>query len=183
MTRQSIGPPAAGADLHGKPQMDALMDSAWRGAAPPFGGETLHVGPLPLSELQRLLAAAVAELRSVFGECPLHSFEDWHEHDGYVTTAVLADWNDLSALVEAVDTLYAGRCSDDFVQRAYYDEDRNFILRIWVPEEDDDPEQFPGMSGSFDVSGAPSLLDRLHPSGVLAVREQAAAFFARRYAA
>jgi hypothetical protein len=142
--------------------MDDPLHLALTNGTTPFAGSTLHLSDLiPLSELQTLLANVVAYLKAEIPEATLLRHADWHEHDGYLTASSPTTWEDVVNLASSEESLYNQRPGDDFVQIGIYEANRAFYLRISVIEEDNDPEQFPGRLGSFDVSASEPLLSKL----------------------
>jgi hypothetical protein len=142
--------------------MDDPLHIAMTNGAKPFAGSTLHLSDLiPLSALQALLAEVVAYLKSENPEATLLRHADWHEHDGYLTASSPTTWEELVSLASSEESLYYQRPGDDFVQIGIYEANGAFYLRINVIEEDDDPEQYPGRWGSFDVSAPEPLLSKL----------------------
>jgi hypothetical protein len=106
---------------------------------------------------------------------------DWHEHDGYIWSRQSTTWQSVEQLLTSDQALYDGRAGDTFVRLAYYPSDSSFLLRIYVMDEDEEPE-YPGRWGNFDLSGAPSLLTTISsqlPETVqpLLRREQSGAYF------
>ena len=163
--------------------MDAEFERRWRGGMAPFDGMTLRAKDdgLPLSALRRALLAALAPRSTL----PLWMLHDWHQHDGYVSSAVRTSWHDLRAMVASEDALYAARSGDTGVCKAFFPENRSFYLRF-DPNDDVDAEAYAGRSGTFDVTCAPSLAETiahgLHAVGIGDfVVEPAQAFFNRVY--
>jgi hypothetical protein len=143
--------------------MDAALQHAWLSSSPPFNGVTLRTEDLVrLERLSQLLSTAIVFLREEFGDASLLQHADWHEHDGYITSSAATDWNALANLVASPETLYEQRRGEDFVRIGVYEGRGGFYLRIWVPEDNDDPEEYPGRWGSFDVSAAEPVVVRLN---------------------
>lgn len=138
---------------------------------------------MPLEDLQRALVCVVEHLSAMYGQRELWSLEDWHEHDGYLTSGNLIAWEDLASIVRSPAALYEARCADDYVRRVFFDRPSTFLLRIWVLEEDDDAEMYPGRWGNFDISGPSSLLDQVSTCATFQIeRQEAASYFGERYA-
>jgi hypothetical protein len=66
--------------------MDQVMNQCWQSGQPPFDGDCLLTPDgLSLEDLRRILLAVIAELERSFASKALYTFDDWHQHDGYVT--------------------------------------------------------------------------------------------------
>jgi len=50
----------------------------------------------------------------------LFRFDDWHEHDGYVTEALPTDWEALDQILSNDQKLLFSRHGDRYVRWAYY---------------------------------------------------------------
>jgi hypothetical protein len=139
--------------------VDQKLQHAWHTEARPFDGKTLHLADLvPLDRLSLLLSAAVTALRRAYENASLLSLADWHEHDGYITSAHPITWQELEAIASSVATLYERRPGDDFVRLGFYEASGTFFLRVWVLDEDDDRDNYPGKWGNFDLSASEALL-------------------------
>jgi hypothetical protein len=142
--------------------MDEPLFRAWSDGLPPFDGVTLRSADLvPLELLFHMLSETIGFLREKFPEAKLLRHDDWHEHDGYITSSVPTDWGEVSGLITSATALYEQRPGDDFVRIGIYEPQGAFYLRIGVPDEDDDPELYPGRWGMFDVSAAEPLIAEL----------------------
>ena len=142
--------------------MDQPLTASLAAGTPPFDGQTLCLPELlPLEELVRVLGVTVTALRARWPEADLLHHEDWLEHDGYITNSKPFTWAELMALVASPEALYVGRPSDDFVRTGVYSPTAGFYLRVWVPDENDDPEHYPGRWGSFDLSANAEVLAKL----------------------
>jgi hypothetical protein len=142
--------------------VDSPLHHALATGSPPFDGQTLCPSDLlPLDKLAPILATVVTCLRARWpAEKPLRH-EDWHEHDGYITSSMPSTWTDLAALFASSESLYSGCPRDDFVRVGIYAMNAGFYLRVWVPDEDDDPEFRPGRRGTFDLSASEEVLTEL----------------------
>lgn len=142
--------------------MDEPLLRAWSGGLPPFDGVTLRPTDLvPLELLFQMLSETIGFLREKFSESTLLRHADWHEHDGYITASVPTDWETVTGLITSAEALYEQRPGDDFVCIGIYEAQGAFYLRIGVPDENDDPELYPGRWGMFDVSAAEPLIAEL----------------------
>ena len=165
--------------------MDDTLQKAWINAAPPFNGETACLPDLvPIEHLSGLLSVVVKALQREVECSTLKVVSDWHEHDGYISSSQSTDWQSLAELVASPTALYEQRPADDLVRLAFFDPHRRFLLRVWIPDEDDDPEQYPGRWGTFDLSGSSILVRAIAqelPEDRLLFCD-AKSFFDKRYA-
>ncbi len=139
--------------------MDALLRESLSAGTKPFDGNLIHTADLlPLSHLSQVLAKTIQVLRSKWPDAELRRHADWHEHDGYLTSSATSCWSEVEDLVSSPEHLYANRPGEDFVRIGIYDLQGSFYLRVWVPDENDDPELHPGRWGSFDIAGPDELL-------------------------
>jgi hypothetical protein len=115
----------------------------------------------------------------------LYAFDDWHQHDGYITERRLMDWRTLAALSQSAETLIASRQGDTYVHRSFYPDDFSFLLRYDIAGEDSmDGTTF---AGTFDLSADSILIAKLVdllPKGLRpSVRiEPSKGYFDRTYA-
>jgi hypothetical protein len=136
--------------------------------------------------LRAALLPIVARLRLSYPNVALLEVEDWHEHDGYITSPGPSCWTALQRSLESDATLYAARHADTYVRRAFYPAGDHFLLRFYLLDEDEDA-QYPGMWGDFDLCAEGPLLEevvaqlRVEVSAELVV-EPAKAYFDRGYA-
>lgn len=167
--------------------MDTFLDSAWRSGAPPFDGGTLAPDDLlPIERVAEALRRALTCLAAFPGlaDGELRALADWHEHDGYISSSQPCTWKEMEAFVSSAAALYSGRERDEYVRRAYFDTAGRFLLRVWIPEEDDDPDQRPGRWGHFDISSPRNRLATIEEAlaGVNVSITDARSYFDNRYA-
>src|SRR4030095_5145858 len=142
--------------------MDAVLAKAWKASARPFDGETLNCSDLlPLSALRNLMIQVVNELKGRFAHEPLQRFDDWHQHDGFISPAESSGWEDLDQILSSEKSLYENRAPDDFVRRAFYDKGKTFLFRFHIADEDDDLPQYPGIWGDFDLTASIRLIKQI----------------------
>ena len=163
--------------------VDSYLQQSLSTGSPPLGGQTTYPPDLvPLDRLASILTVVVTCLQAKSPAEALLRHEDWHEHDGYITISKPCTWAELVALVASPETLYASRPDDDFVRIGVYAPNGAFYLRVWVPDEDDDPQYYPGRWGTFDLSASKELLvevARVLPGQELS-RSASKAFFEQR---
>jgi hypothetical protein len=144
--------------------MNQALERRWRDRLAPFNGVTLVAPPAPLAATRRLLAAITGRLRPVdlSAEDQLFTFEDWHDHDGYLTSERAATWDELGACLATDDALVSASSDDTLVRRAWYPNDFAFLLR-WCVTSDPDDFGLPrdGFAGWVDVTGSPEQIQSL----------------------
>ncbi len=166
--------------------MDQELDARWRTKQSPFDGDIIYLDDyLPIAQLRTTLVSLVALLQQHYQAVDLYTLRDWHEHDGYIWSRQSTTWQSVEQLLASDQSLYDDRAGDTFVRLAYYPSDSSFLLRIYVMDEDEEPE-YPGRWGNFDLSGAPSLFTAIGiqlPEIVqpLLRRERSGAYFDRSY--
>jgi hypothetical protein len=120
--------------------MDAAFEHLWRQGLPPFDGVTLYSPEfLPLSALRKALQVIITHLQTLRPQARLFRLSDWHEHDGFVTTARPSSWEEMQALLASEERLYASSEGDTYVRTAFFPDERDFYLRLYVEEDYDNP--------------------------------------------
>ena len=90
--------------------MDARLDPLWKTGKPPFGGQCIRVTDhVPLPILRSVLGAIVETLPQHIEDTSLFRFDDWHEHDGFVTEARPTDWAALKEVLANDQNLHRPR--------------------------------------------------------------------------
>lgn len=140
--------------------MDRELEQRWRTACRPFDEAILrHEDLLPLSRLRADAEAVVKLLASQTLIHSLRTLDDWHEHDGYITTYSVVDWAELERVVSTEASMFASRQGEDHVRRAFYPEDATWLFRFYLLDQDED-ELHPGIWGTLDLSGSGELCER-----------------------
>jgi hypothetical protein len=99
--------------------MDQEFFDRWRSVAPPFDGLVLCLEDyLPLADLRVALRVSVAKLKAAYGDVELTAFDDWHQHDNYITESRPASWREVDDVLASDRSLYEVRDGDDYVHRA-----------------------------------------------------------------
>jgi hypothetical protein len=136
------------------------MNHRWQACLSPFNGDCLRANELlPVEDLRAFLAEVVRELKVHHPDQTIYAFDDWHQHDGYITNRQITAWSSLDSLGRSVAELIASRQGDCYVHRSFYSEDLSFLLRVDVPDEDCGDGT--GLSGTFDLSANPQIIGRL----------------------
>ncbi|HWY87231.1 MAG TPA: hypothetical protein VNX28_10930 [Gemmataceae bacterium] len=166
--------------------MDTLLNQRWQAGLPPFDGDCLVTdGMISVDNLRMLLAIVLPELKGDDGGRTLYTFDDWHQHDGYVTNRQETEWSSLESLARNNDLLVASRQGDDYVHRSFYPENLSCLLRFDVPDKDCGDGT--GLSGTFDLSASPPKIARILSILPLTLRtglrlELSKGYFDRTYA-
>ena len=136
------------------------MNQRWHDGMSPFDRDCIVTDDLiSVDELRVLLGVVVSDLESHYAGQRLYAFDDWHQHDGYVTERRATEWGSLSVAAQNRDTLLASRQGDSYVHRSYYPQDLSFLLRYDVPDEECGDKT--GFSGTFDLSANPALIAKV----------------------
>jgi hypothetical protein len=166
--------------------MDALLKQRWQAGLAPFDGDCLVTdGSISVDNLRTLLAYVLPELKRDVAGRTLNTFDDWHQHDGYVTDRQETEWSSLESLVRDNDVLIASRQGDDYVHLSFYPEDLSFLLRFDVLDKD--CGEGSDLSGTFDLSANPPKIARILSLLPLTLRtglrvELSKGYFDRTYA-
>jgi hypothetical protein len=137
------------------------MHRRWQTALPPFDGECIVTGEsVSVEELRAILGVVVPELETGHAGQALYTFDDWHQHDGYINQRRVTDWGALAAVIRSADALIASRHGDDYVHRSFYPEDLSFLLRYDVSDESSDYAAS-AFSATFDLSAPPATIARV----------------------
>jgi hypothetical protein len=166
--------------------MDQVLYNQWKSQGLPYNGVTLSFSDLiPLDNLVPLIQDVITLLKDLTIDTELYAHSDWHEHDGYITSSQIIDWEAVFRISQSGEALYENRPGDTYVRWAIYPSDLSFLLRIHILDEDED-ELYPGRWGDFDITSDISLIDKIQetlssPDSSLTI-EPAMTFFDRRFA-
>ena len=139
--------------------MDKTLDDAWKTGSQPFSGMTLAcTESLPISTVRSALNSIVQVLETLFPTTPILKFDDWHEHDGFVSQSEESSFSELADLLTSDATLYQARHGDEYVRRAYYARNGAFLLRFSIPDENEDPK-LTEIAGDFDLTSSSAIID------------------------
>jgi hypothetical protein len=140
--------------------MDALLNQRWQAGVSPFDGDCVITDDLvSVEELRALLAVILPELKGEYSAQTLYTFDDWHQHDGYITERRVTEWGSLTTHAQSADALIASRQGDSYVHRSFYPEDLSFLLRYDVLDEECGDGT--GFSAAFDMSANPPKIARV----------------------
>lgn len=160
--------------------MDTHTEQLWRDTRPPFDGLTLWTPPLAIAGLREALTVIVDVLETYAEHRALQTAEDWHEHDGYISMAYEATWDQLTGALSDDAALLRSIPGDAFVRRAWRPQDDRFYLR-WLVYEEEEPE-----AGDADLTASRAIVDatarQLAEIGLDVEIGHARDFFAERWA-
>jgi hypothetical protein len=138
------------------------MSQRWQSGLSPFNGDCLRTDDqISVADLGALLTAIIPALQKDYASQGLYTFDDWHQHDGYVSDRRATEWSSLTAAAESQDALIASRQGDSYVHRSFYPEDFSFLLRYDVPDKECGDKT--GFSGTFDLSANSALIAKVLP--------------------
>ena len=138
------------------------LHQRWIKGEHPFDGLTLSIASddlVPLPALLHVLRLLVEELEKMYGDRPLQTAADWHEHDGCIMEAEPSSWDELRSWLVSLDALTAAGHGDADVRTAILPEDAEFYLRFYVPWECDN--DYPERRGDFDLTAGSELAGSL----------------------
>lgn len=149
-----ISGPAAELRVRTDPTVTPELQNRWQTARAPFNESVLLTTDLlPLSLLRTVTFNLVEKLLTADA---LLAFEDWHEHDGYLTSAKQTARTRLTTMLSTDATLLNARSGEAYVHLGFLPLDHAWLLRIYVLEPDED-DQYPGCWGEFSLSGSAAL--------------------------
>ena len=165
--------------------VDRIAEARWRGQAPPFDAVTLSTPLLATQQLHAAAAALVGLLRVAVPDAVLHTSEDWHEHDGFVSEPQPAGWDVLELAVSSEAAFKEWSPTDTYVRRAWL-ADGSFYLRWYFYDEGGSlSDATPPAGGDLDLTAdrdvIADVLGLLRGSGIEADVELAWDFFSRRW--
>jgi hypothetical protein len=141
--------------------MNTDLEKRWKEGKKPFNGDVLSLEDFfVLPELLELLRTISAVLKRQYSDSTLFIFDDWHEHDGYLTTETESSWKNIGEILSSEKCLYESRSGDTFVRKAIYPDNKEFLFRYYIMDEGEDSE-YPGIWGDFDVCGPTALLSEI----------------------
>jgi hypothetical protein len=141
--------------------MNTELEKRWKEGKKPFDGKVLSLEDFfVLPELLEFLKTISMVLKQRYSNLGLFILDDWHEHDGYLTSANECSWKLIDEILSSKKSLYNSRPGDTFVRKAIFPENLEFLFRYYVMDEDEDSE-YPGIWGDFDICGPSVLLDEI----------------------
>jgi hypothetical protein len=147
--------------------MDIEFERRWRHGLPPFDGATLYSPEgIPLPALRSALQMVVAHLQPLYSQARMFRLSDWHEHDGILLEAKPSSWEEINLMLASEKAFYAFSEGDTYVRSAFFPEERDFYLRVYIPDDWDNPfyaHDDPKLIryGEWDISCTEVLASRL----------------------
>jgi hypothetical protein len=144
--------------------MDAEMNRRWQANESPFDGIRLFLADaVPLSALGSIVSSVIDYLPRESPGDQLFCLHDWHEHDGYISEARAASWDEIRAWLRSDDALYAAG-PGDYVRLGIFPADRHYYLRLYIIQEGSYLEpgslrELAGRQGVFDLTGSERLVE------------------------
>jgi hypothetical protein len=139
--------------------VDSLLNQHWERGLSPFDGDCLVFDDvLSVEDLRSVLSVIIPTLEGQYAAQALYTFDDWHQHDGYVTERSLSNWGTLAAVARNTDALIESRQGDTYVHRSFYPEDFSFLLRYDIDEDSGDGAS---LTGTFDLSASSTVVSKL----------------------
>ena len=165
--------------------VDRIAEARWRHQVAPFDAATLATPIVATQELHSAVAAVVGLLRVTFPEAVLHTSEDWHEHDGFISEPQPVGWDSLELAVSSEAAFKHWSPTDTYVRRAWL-ADGSFYLRWYFYDEGESLSvATPPTGGDLDLTAQrhviEDVLDLLQERRIEAAVEPAWDFFSRRW--
>ena len=114
-----------------KPELQRRLSAS----LPPFDGTTIAVCDDPtVDEVLEMLQFISGQLATQNGD--LFLFDDWHEHDGFLTEPKPTDWQTTIGAWPDIQSLHASCHGDDYVRIALYSPSFHWLLRYDLDSSD-----------------------------------------------
>ena len=141
--------------------MNKELEKRWKESIKPFDKNVLVLEDLfVIPELLEMIKTVSKVLKQYYLDTKLFILDDWHEHDGYVTTESECNWGMIDDTLNSENSLYQSRSGDTFVRKAIFPENMDFLFRYYILEENEDSE-YPGIWGDFDICASSTLLNEI----------------------
>ena len=163
--------------------MDTLLEPLWRTGQKPFHSKTIFPSvEVFVEDAMIAISSALRHIEIYYPSNRLFAFDDWHEHDGFVTPARPISISELREQIKTPAS-YAQSLSDDTaVYRAIYPDSLDFVLRYSLSDEDSLEAPDREVHWTFTGYGHDivELQKRWQPFGLSV--EASCEFFLKRYA-
>jgi|GEM_PF-2151743 len=163
--------------------MDTILESLWRTGQKPFHSETIFPSKdVFVRDAIVAISSALNHIESYYPSNRLFAFDDWHEHDGFVTPAKPTCLKELREQIMTPDSYVRSLSDDTSVYRAIYPVSLDFVLRYGVGDDDSLEVADRDVQWSFTGygNGIAELQKRWQCFGLTA--EVSSEFFDKRYA-
>jgi hypothetical protein len=128
--------------------MDAEFMRRLRAGRPPFDGVALRAGdPTPLTALQAALRSMAVYLHDQSQQEPLFAVREEYDPEGVSFVAEGTTWDNLLQIVSSAASLHEVGRDHNVLFAAFFPQSREFYLRIYVPEEDRQPDSAEWVGG------------------------------------
>ena len=146
--------------------MTEQLEVAWKTSSQPFHNETVYTEEFaPIDALQPFLKTIAAYIELSYPSALLFTLDDWHEHDGFIVPSTPLAMSDLAQHFTSTNSLYNWRSGESAVYRSVYPQTLDFLLRVHILDEDEDPKHYPGIWGSMSFTGYGVDLDEIRKRG------------------
>ena len=115
--------------------MTPELHKRWCKALPPFDGNAV-VADLEhdIGALRDMIAFLLDVLRHQFPA--VLAFDDWHEHDGFISEARQTSWESVANATKNPQAIYQSRHNDFAVRRGLHPPSFEWVLRYNIDDED-----------------------------------------------
>lgn len=115
--------------------MTPELQRRWQASHPPFDGSTVVTCDDPTTDdVLEMLQVIGAQLTNRYPT--LLGFDDWHEHDGFLTEPTPATWETTIANWSDIQTLHKSCHDDDYVRIALFSPTFDWLLRFDLHSSD-----------------------------------------------
>ena len=137
--------------------MTPELERRWKNKLSPFDGVTIHTEEeFGVSKLRQIIMEIVYILEHRSDYIRVEFFDDWHEHDGYITDSTSITWKGIHDWLKDEKSLYRQCYTDDEVSIAIYPLTFEWYLRIEIGDNPDDMSEPTDMHNAyydFDFTG------------------------------
>lgn len=163
--------------------MDSVLEHCWKEGVAPFDGATIFdasEGEISLIKLRQSTLAVINILEAQFPQAALLVLDDWHEHDGFISSSKESTWPEIrTRLINDEAFLYFK--TDDFqVAKAVYPKGMQFYLRIYIDEESSSSEGVGEIDVTVPLQLATAIAEAFRNSGLTPKTESAKTYFDAR---
>ncbi len=142
--------------------MTPELDARWKARLSPFDGKTISIygAPTPEDALDMLHFIGTI-LRDRYEE--ILCFDDWHEHDGFLTNPKTTNWRVITSWWQDTSSLVKSSPGDDYVRKAIFSPTFDWLLRWSLDSTDstrDDAVPYLDFTAAAE-SPAVRLIDRI----------------------
>ena len=115
--------------------MTPELEIRWKSGEIPFNGNI--VTSCTDSSMETLLEVMRIFIETVVDPSDkLFIYEDWHEHDGFITSGKPISFSDLKAILTESESLKSSTQGDDEVRTSIYPDNYSWLMRWCIDLED-----------------------------------------------